>query len=104
MSRVNRRTPSGGAYLDLRNEARRSDRPTRGLLQPYVLEGFLDRLANSDARERFVLKGGVLLAAFDARRPTNDVDLSGFNLANDTGAVLELLRSVLLFEPTALSV
>jgi hypothetical protein len=46
----------------------------------------------------------VLLAAFDACRPTNDVDLAGLNLANDTGAVLELLRSVLVVEPTALSV
>lgn len=46
-------------------------------------------------RESFALKGGVLLAAFDSRRPTKDVDLAGLNLANDTGTVLELVRSVL---------
>jgi len=46
-------------------------------------------------RESFVLKGGVLLAAFDSRRPTKDVDLAGINFANDTEIVLELVRSVL---------
>jgi hypothetical protein len=39
-------------------------------LQLYALEGFLDRLSGSSHAGRFVLKGGVLLAAFDARRPT----------------------------------
>jgi hypothetical protein len=42
----------------------------------------------------------VLLAAFDACRPTNDVDLAGLDLADDTGAVLQLLRSVLVVEPS----
>lgn len=85
MSRVTRGTPSGDAYLDLQNEARRTGRPTQELLQLYVLEGFLAQLAVSSARESFVLKGGVLLAAFDSRRPTKDVGLAGIDLANDTG-------------------
>lgn len=67
MSRVTRGTLSGDAYLDLQNEARRTLRPTQELLQLYVLEGFLARLAVSDVRESFVLKGGVLLSAFDSR-------------------------------------
>jgi hypothetical protein len=99
VSRVTRGTPSGDAYLDLQNEARRTGRPTQELLQLYVLEGFLARLAASDLRESFALKGGVLLAAFDSRRPTKDVDLAGLNLANDTETVLELVRSVLDVEP-----
>jgi hypothetical protein len=99
VSRVTRGTPSGDAYLDLQNEARSTGRPTQELLQLYVLEGFLARLAISDARESFVLKGGVLLAAFDSRRPTKDVDLAGLDLANDTVTVLELVRSVLAVEP-----
>lgn len=101
MSRVTRGTPSGDAYLDLQDQARRTRRQTQELLQLYVLEGFLARLADSDMRERFVLKGGVLLAAFGSRRPTKDVDLSGRDLANDTTAVLELVRSVLTVAPPA---
>lgn len=94
MSRVTRGTPPGDAYLDLQNQARRTGRPAQELLQLYVLEGFLARLAASDLRERFVLKGGVLLAAFDSRRPTKDVDLAGIDVANDTATVLELVRRV----------
>ncbi|MFV0459821.1 MAG: nucleotidyl transferase AbiEii/AbiGii toxin family protein [Actinomycetales bacterium] len=96
MSRVARGTPAGDAYLDLQNQARRSGRPTQELFQLYVLEGFLARLAVSDLRDRFVLKGGVLLAAFDSRRPTKDVDLAGLDVANDTEAVLGLVRRVLV--------
>jgi hypothetical protein len=50
-------------YLDLQNKARRDGRPNAELQQLYVLEGFLARLAASPDRDRFVLKGGVLLAA-----------------------------------------
>jgi hypothetical protein len=55
--------------------ARTRQRGTAELLQLYVLEGFLRHLVHSPHRDRFVLKGGVLLAAFDLRRPTRDVDL-----------------------------
>jgi hypothetical protein len=99
VSRVTRGTPSGDAYLDLQNEARRTGRPTQELQQLYVLEGFLVRLAASDVRESFVLKGGVLLAAFDSRRPTKDIDLAGLDLANETDTVLALVRSVLDIGP-----
>lgn len=99
MSRVTRGTPSGDAYLDLLSQARRTGRLTQELLQLYVLEGFLARLAVSDIRESFVLKGGVLLAAFDSRRPTKDVNLAGIDLANDTETVLELVRTILAVEP-----
>lgn len=100
MSRVTRGTPDGDAYLDLQNAARRTGRLTQELLQLYVLEGFLARLAVSDARDRFVLKGGVLLAAFDSRRPTKDVDLAGVDVAGDTAAVLKLVQGVLGVAPS----
>lgn len=99
MSPVTRGTPSGEAYLDLQNQARRTGRPTQELLQLYILEGFLTRLAVSDSRVTFVLKGGVLLAAFGARRPTKDVDLAGLDVANDTETVRDLVRGVLAVEP-----
>lgn len=57
------------------------------LFQLYVLEGFLARLAKSGRTDRFVLKGGVLLAAFDERRPTRDVDLQAQALDNDVDVV-----------------
>ncbi|HEY0691651.1 MAG TPA: nucleotidyl transferase AbiEii/AbiGii toxin family protein [Kribbella sp.] len=85
MNRISRGTPAGDAYLDLKNQAQRTGRTTQELLQLYVLEGFLARLAASPVRDNFVLKGGVLLAAFDTRRATKDVDLAGRNLPNSPG-------------------
>ncbi|MEU0160681.1 nucleotidyl transferase AbiEii/AbiGii toxin family protein [Streptomyces sp. NPDC006261] len=42
----------------------------------YVLERFLYHLASSPlSREHFVLKGGLLLAQFGARRMTRDIDI-----------------------------
>lgn len=95
MSRVTRGTPAGDAYLDLQNQARRAGRPTQELLQLYVLEGFLSRLSASVHRGRFVLKGGVLLAAFESRRPTKDVDLAGLGVPNDAADVTVLVQEVL---------
>ncbi|NQW72428.1 MAG: nucleotidyl transferase AbiEii/AbiGii toxin family protein [Actinobacteria bacterium] len=60
----------------------------------YALEGFLRRLAASDDRDAFVLKGGVLLAAFDARRPTRDADLLALDLDNDRANVEAKIGSI----------
>lgn len=99
MSRVTRGTPAGDGYLDLQNAARRTARPTQELLQLYVLEGFLSRLAVADVRHRLVLKGGVLLAAFDSRRSTKDIDLAGLDVANEPRMVLGLVDRVLRVDP-----
>jgi hypothetical protein len=91
---VTRATPEGAAYNDLRNLARRQGRPFTELLSLHALEGFLARLAISTERDRFVLKGGVLLAAYDLRRPTRDVDLQAQDLSNDAATVLAVVRSI----------
>jgi hypothetical protein len=88
MSRPTRATAGGRAYLDLQNLARRQGRSTQELLVLYVLERFLARLAISAHREKFVLKGGLLLAALSARRPTVDADLLATHLSNQTDEVL----------------
>lgn len=59
---------AGRPYLDLRKLAREKQRPVDELLQFYVLEAFLAQLASPRFADRLVLKGGVLLAAFDERR------------------------------------
>jgi len=82
-----RATPDGRAYLDLRTKASNDRRPFDELLQLYALEAFLGRLAGSRFAGEFVLKGGVLLAAFGERRPTRDVDLQAEALDNDAESV-----------------
>lgn len=92
--RPTRNTVDGRAYLDLQNLARKQHRPTDELHQLYALEGFLSRLTASKHADRLVLKGGVLMAAYDARRPTRDVDLHARDLPNDEAAMLQLVREV----------
>lgn len=93
-TRPTRATVAGRAYLDLQNLARRTGRPTDELHQVYALEGFLARLAQSAYAGKLVLKGGVLLAAYAARRPTRDVDLQGRWISNDTDQVLGIVRGI----------
>jgi hypothetical protein len=88
MSRPTRDTPAGRAYLDLQNRARAEARGTQELLVLYVVERWLARLSASPYADQFVLKGGMLLAAFDARRPTADADTLARNLSNDEATVM----------------
>ena len=48
----------------------------------------------SEYRDDFVLKGGVLLAAFAARRPTKDIDLQARRLTADPDEVAERVRTI----------
>lgn len=90
-----RDTPAGRAYNDLRNLAKAQGRDPAEYLALYALEGFLTRLAASDLRDDFVLKGGVLLAAFAARRPTRDIDLAASGFPNDVDDVERRVRTIL---------
>jgi Nucleotidyl transferase AbiEii toxin, Type IV TA system len=54
----------------------------------------LYRLSKSAHRDRLLLKGGMLLAAFDYRRPTRDVDLLATAISNDVDTVAALVREL----------
>ncbi len=82
-------------YRALQRRARADRRATDELLTLYALEGFLVRLAASRHRDTFVLKGGMLLAALDTRRPTRDIDMQALDFDNDVEAVVEAAREVL---------
>jgi hypothetical protein len=93
-----RASVAGRAYLDLQNLGRREKRSTEELLALYALEGFLARLAASKRAGDLVLKGGALLAAYGARRPTRDVDLRADGIGNDAATVLDLVREIAAIE------
>lgn len=82
-------------YRALQQRARDDRRPTDELLVLYALEGFLTRLSQSIRREDLILKGGVLVAAFGARRPTRDVDLQATRTPNDVDSVRAIVADVL---------
>src|SRR5690606_30936100 len=85
---------AGSRYLALQRLARAQKRTTAELLQLYVLESFLRRLVRSRHDHTLVLKGGMLLAAFDLRRATRDVDVLALNTDNDPAAVQRLIVNV----------
>ena len=85
---------AGSRYLALQRLARAQKRTTAELLQLYVLESFLRRLVRSRHDNTLVLKGGMLLAAFDLRRATRDVDVLALRTDNDPAAVQRLIVDV----------
>jgi hypothetical protein len=94
MERPAKATTAGQAFLALRTKALLAGRTTAEYLRLYALEGFLLRLANSSHKNNFVLKGGVLLAAYELRRPTADVDLAAIQTPNEVEPVRKLVADI----------
>jgi predicted nucleotidyltransferase component of viral defense system len=68
----------------LQNVARERNQTFQLVLTQYVLERLLYRLSQSKYRDRFALKGAMLITKWfaDPLRPTRDVDLLGFGDAD----------------------
>ena len=80
--------------MSLQKEAKAAGRTTAEYLRLYALEGFLLRLARSPHRDRFVLKGGVLLAAYGLRRPTTDIDGAALRTSNGLEDIRQFVVTV----------
>lgn len=91
-------TPAGDATLAIQRLARQAGGDVQELQTLYVLEALLARLAASEHRDDFVLKGGVLLAAFAVRRSTKDIDLQATGIANDETDVVERIREIVTID------
>jgi len=83
----------------LLNLAHSRGQPMELLLTRYALERLLHRLSLSPHRERFVLKGAMLLATWfdEPHRATRDVDLLGFGDAAEA-ALLGTFREIMAVE------
>ena len=83
----------------LKNKAREQGRPFNDILQFYIIERFLYRLAQSAYAERFVLKGALVLIALDvpSLRPTRDIDLLG-QTKNDLQHIADIFRQICLLQ------
>jgi predicted nucleotidyltransferase component of viral defense system len=79
----------------LRNLARERHVSMELILRRYALEKLLFRLSRSSHRDRFVLKGAMLFAAWSADpfRPTQDLDLLGFGDAT-VRSISETFRDI----------
>jgi predicted nucleotidyltransferase component of viral defense system len=79
----------------LQTLARSSGRTFQEISLYYAIERFLYRLSVSNHREKFILKGGLLLRTWDApmSRATKDIDLLGF-ASNDLGEIENIVREI----------
>jgi len=94
VKRPTRGSEAGRAYLDLQNRARAERRGTQQLLTLYVVERWLARLTVSPHADKFVIKGGMLLAAYDARRPTADLDALARSIGSGQEAIVSAVSDV----------
>ena len=83
----------------LANQARAGGRPFQEILQYYGLERFLYRLSKSEYRERFILKGALMLRVWDApmTRPTRDIDFLGYT-ENSIDSLENMIRAICALE------
>jgi len=79
----------------LLNLAKERNQPFDLLLMRYTLERLLHRLSTSQYRERFVLKGAMLMTSWmdDPHRPTRDLDLLAFG-DSEPEAILSVFREI----------
>ncbi|MBU3729004.1 MAG: nucleotidyl transferase AbiEii/AbiGii toxin family protein [Phycisphaerales bacterium] len=92
------RQPKDGTALVhqmLRNAAQRSGERFNDMLQHFALERFLHRLAMSPYRDRFTLKGALMLRVWKVSqlRPTSDIDLLG-HMPNQSDRVAVAMRRI----------
>ena len=80
----------------IRNIAKKKNIPAQVILQNYMFERLLVRLAQSEYREKFVLKGGMLVAAIVGldNRATMDLDTTLKNLPLTPEAIRTALESI----------
>jgi predicted nucleotidyltransferase component of viral defense system len=89
------RNIAASVHQRLKNAAAQSGERFNDLLQHYALERFLCRLAASPHRDRFVLKGALMLRVWEVSsiRPTRDIDLLG-RTANEFERIAALVRDI----------
>lgn len=68
--------------------------PTQEYLTRHVLESFLDRLTRTPHADDFILKGGILLAAYGVRRPTKDADANAVNVDVTADHLSQVVRDI----------
>jgi predicted nucleotidyltransferase component of viral defense system len=80
----------------LKNLARSSGRDYNFVCIQYMHERFLARLEQSDYKKRFILKGALLLLAYDISRvrPTKDIDFLGNHLSNQVDEIETAIRQI----------
>ena len=80
----------------IKSVAKQNNADARTLMRIYMMERFLERLAQSEYRDNFIIKGGILVTAMIgvAHRSTMDIDTSMKNLNLSAEDALRVINRV----------
>ena len=80
----------------LKNIAKETDSDYNFVAIQYLQERFLARLEKSRYRDNLILKGALLLIAYNIPtvRPSKDIDFKGENTTNDLGQIEKAIRDI----------
>jgi len=80
----------------IRNLARKKDMSAQVVLQNYMFERFLERLSKSAYKDKFILKGGMLIAALVGidNRATMDMDATIKNYPIDNDSITKAIKEI----------
>lgn len=80
----------------IKSVAKQNNADARTLMRIYMMERFLERLAQSEYRDNFIIKGGILVTAMIgvAHRSTMDIDTSMKNLNLSAEDALQVVNRV----------
>ena len=80
----------------IKSVAKQNNADARILMRIYMMERFLERLAQSEYRDNFIIKGGILVTAMIgvAHRSTMDIDTSMKNLNLSAEDALRVVNQV----------
>ena len=80
----------------IKSVAKQNNADARTLMRIYMMERFLERLAQSEYRDNFIIKGGILVTAMIgvAHRSTMDIDTSMKNLNLSAEDALRVVNRV----------
>lgn len=80
----------------IKSVAKQNNADARTLMRIYMMERFLERLAQSEYRDNFIIKGGILVTAMIgvAHRSTMDIDTSMENLNLSAEDALRVVNQV----------
>lgn len=80
----------------IKSVAKQNNADARTLMRIYMMERFLERLAQSEYRDNFIIKGGILVTAMIgvSHRSTMDIDTSMKNLNLSADDALRVVNQV----------
>ena len=100
MSQKNPKNIAASVRQRLLNKSKNDHQPFAEIIQYYAMERFLYRLSTTHYKDKLILKGALMLQAWEAplARPTKDIDLLG-KFDNDVDTITQVITEICTIEP-----